>query len=340
MMAVVVQLIVFLSVLISVTVSTDVFKVVGSSFQLDMPKTVHFKELKWMFNSKFMLKCNSGEVVHFPAYNGRVEFNKTTFSLTLKNLTKNDAGTYTVKGDDDEGENIIVVHTLTVLDSLEAPHLTYSLPQQSNGTCKVTCKSSRALSVSTNCYNETCDVNNVTSPNLSLFLHASGTTVICNVSNKAMWNQTTMEIKLCFPEDNKIQAKHFHLPWIELVLGSVVAAIIVMSIMLYKKNKTDFLQFPTPVTTLQNKDESPRAFRILQKPDPPTVYSTVQKSSRPPSCSENSQNPPNPDLITGQSQVNLERPGTHPITIYSTAGCSKPETVYATVKKTRNPSLE
>uniref|UniRef100_A0AAY5EZH9 Immunoglobulin V-set domain-containing protein n=1 Tax=Electrophorus electricus TaxID=8005 RepID=A0AAY5EZH9_ELEEL len=54
-------------------------------------------------------------LVHFPAYNGRVEFNNTTFSLTLKNLTKNDAGTYTVKGDDEEGENIIVVHTLTVL---------------------------------------------------------------------------------------------------------------------------------------------------------------------------------------------------------------------------------
>ncbi|XP_035383901.1 uncharacterized protein LOC118241681 isoform X2 [Electrophorus electricus] len=179
-----------------VPVSKYEFKEVGSSFQLDMPKNVHFAKLTWMFNSKFMLKCNSGEVVHFPAYNGRVEFNNTTFSLTLKNLTKNDAGTYTVKGDDEEGENIIVVHTLTVLDPVVAPKLDF-LPQQNKGTCNVTCES-QGLSVSTSCYNEICEAKNKTSSDLNLSLHGNGTTVSCTVRIKAISKHTTQNVTFCF----------------------------------------------------------------------------------------------------------------------------------------------
>ncbi|KAK1784405.1 hypothetical protein P4O66_013943, partial [Electrophorus voltai] len=153
-----------------------------------------------MFNSKFMLKCTSGEVVHFPAYNGRVEFNKTTFSLTLKNLTKNDAGNYTVKDDDDEGENIIVVHTLTVLDPVVAPKLDF-LPQQNKGTCNVTCES-QGVSVSTSCYNEICEAKNKTSSDLNLSLHGNGTTVSCTVRIKAISKHTTQNVTVCFHKES------------------------------------------------------------------------------------------------------------------------------------------
>ncbi|XP_035383897.1 uncharacterized protein LOC118241679 isoform X2 [Electrophorus electricus] len=191
-------------------VSKDEFKEVGSLFQLDLPKDLRFVELTWMFNSKFMLKCKSGEVVHFPAYNGRVEFNKTTFSLTLKNLTKNDTGTYTVKDDDDEGENIIVVHTLTVLDPVVAPKLDF-LPQQNKGTCNVTCES-QGVSVSTSCYNEICEAKNKTSSDLTLSLHGNGTTVSCTVCIKAISKHTTQNITFCFHKgkSNHSSAKGRH----------------------------------------------------------------------------------------------------------------------------------
>ncbi|XP_076837778.1 uncharacterized protein LOC143483004 [Brachyhypopomus gauderio] len=300
-MATLMQLTVILSILMSFTVSSDVFKVVGSSleFHLDEQNTANFKELKWMFNNKFMLKYTKHlENVHvYRAYEGRVEFNKTTFDMTLKNLTKNDTGKYTVKIDDLVREIIIAENTLTVLDPVLAPNLTYSRPQQSNGTCNVSCESQN-LSASTYCSNETCETNHVTSSNLTLFLLISGSTVICNVSNKAMSRHTTLNIKLCFPEEIKTQANHSQL----IVLGSVGVVIIVIVLfivykLIYKKRKTGFMQLGTTGTTSQNMNESSEAFKM---------NSVVQKSAEPPSSGKNSQNVPDPELSTGQRHDHLE----------------------------------
>ncbi|XP_076837785.1 uncharacterized protein LOC143483008 [Brachyhypopomus gauderio] len=180
-------------------VSSEVFKVVGHSLDihLDKQKIENYIKLKWMFKTNFMLIYTKGEDLNVsPAYEGRVEFNKSIFSLTLKNLMKNDTGNYIVKIDDAKKEIIIAEYTLTVLDPLVAPNLTYSRPQKSSDTCKVSCES-QDLSVSTSCSNETCEAKNATSSNLNLGLHVNGTTFNCTVSNKAMWINTTLDIKLC-----------------------------------------------------------------------------------------------------------------------------------------------
>ncbi|XP_076837395.1 natural killer cell receptor 2B4-like isoform X1 [Brachyhypopomus gauderio] len=197
-MAILVRLFVFLSVLIPITVSSDVYKVVGGSLDihLEMQNIEHFQELKWMFNDKLILiYSKKSSATDFSAYKDRVDLNKTTFSLTLKNLTKNDSGKYIVKGEDQQ-EIVIASYTLSVLDPVVAPILTYSRPQKSSDTCKVSCES-QDLSVSTSCSNETCEAKNAASSNLNLGLHVTGTTVNCTVSNKAMWINTTLDIKLC-----------------------------------------------------------------------------------------------------------------------------------------------
>ncbi|XP_026852085.2 SLAM family member 5-like isoform X2 [Electrophorus electricus] len=314
-------LIFILFFLVSVAVSCDVSKLTGSFVQFDIRNQGHqFEELFWTFNENNTIIIyyeENRKTKLYSAYEGRVEFNKEIHSLILKNLQKNDSGLYKATATGEQQKEVAEFRLSVV---------------------------GRDHSITSSC--EEKEV--ISWVDFALSLSVSGSLAICNHSNPVSWKNTSVamnQLKLfCYLEEDKKQAKHFHLDWFGLVLGSVIAAIILIALFivyerLRKKNKTGSLQFYNTTTTVQNKDESPTAFRILQKPDPPsTVYSTVQKSSRPPSSSENSQNPPNPELITGQRQVSLERPGTLPITIYSAVGCSKPETIYATVKKTRNPA--
>ncbi|XP_036412801.1 SLAM family member 9-like [Colossoma macropomum] len=158
-------------------VSSDVFRLAGDSVQLDTQDPVQkFEDLIWVFN-----RTNNNKA---PGYEGRVEFNEETYSLTLKNLQKTDSGLYEVRASGDE-DRVVAEYRLSVLDPVDTPVLTPVLHQQSRGTCRITltCRV-HDYCISSSCYEETCEEKEVTSPgDVILSLSVSGSSIICNRSN-------------------------------------------------------------------------------------------------------------------------------------------------------------
>ncbi|XP_036411600.1 SLAM family member 9-like [Colossoma macropomum] len=209
MMAMAAQMIFVFFSLVSITESSDVFRLVGDSVQLNIQDPVpEFDDLFWVFNrTENVLKYYSvKKTKQYPAYEGRVEFNEETYSLTLKNLQKTDSGLYEAKAVGAQ-YRVVAEYRVSVLDPVEAPVLTYH--QLSNGTCIITltCRG-HDLSISSSCYNETCEEEEVTLPagvNLSLFVNSS--TIICNHSNPVSWKKVVLEMgelkRLCGDNGSK-----------------------------------------------------------------------------------------------------------------------------------------
>uniref|UniRef100_A0A3B4CCH7 Immunoglobulin V-set domain-containing protein n=1 Tax=Pygocentrus nattereri TaxID=42514 RepID=A0A3B4CCH7_PYGNA len=170
---------------------------VGGSLQLDTQNPVpDFDDLFWVFNrTNNVLKYSrkQKEVTFFSHYEGRVEFNEETYSLTLKNLQKTDSGLYEAQA---SGDNVtrVAEYRLSVLDPVEAPVLTYQLNRD---TCNITltCRG-HDLSIHSSCSKETCEEKEVTSPGgIALSLSVNGSTIICNHSNPVSWKTHVLELK-------------------------------------------------------------------------------------------------------------------------------------------------
>uniref|UniRef100_A0A8B9HZN0 Immunoglobulin subtype domain-containing protein n=1 Tax=Astyanax mexicanus TaxID=7994 RepID=A0A8B9HZN0_ASTMX len=176
----------------------DVFRAVGDSVQLEMQNPrAETRDLSWIFNgSKNVLDYikKNNDIDLSPNYRDRVEFNNETYSLTLKNLQKNDSGLYEV---------IIFLRfsryikrfTLSVFDPVKSPLLTF---QQNPDSCNVTltCRG-HDLSISSSCYNTTCEEKEVTSPGgVALSLSVLDSSIVCNHSNPISWKKTTVELEI------------------------------------------------------------------------------------------------------------------------------------------------
>ncbi|XP_060761309.1 SLAM family member 9-like isoform X3 [Neoarius graeffei] len=201
MMAVMMQLVSFLSLFVSITVSDGIFKLVNSSVQLDVQtKDYEFTDFTWSFNkSKNIVKCyKNSPSIAFTDYKNRVEVNEKTQSLTLKNLQKTDSGLYEAVASGEQNR-IVAEYQLTVLDPVEKPVHNVS-PQQSNGICNVTlsCEAQK-LSVTAHCYSDRCDMKvkeKAVDGFHSLSLYVSNSFIICNHSNPVSWKNTTMEMNV------------------------------------------------------------------------------------------------------------------------------------------------
>ncbi|KAK2868484.1 hypothetical protein Q7C36_000355 [Tachysurus vachellii] len=249
-MATAIQLVFFLYILVPFTVCDDVFKLVNSSVQLDIQEHLDksFSILFWTFKNKdinIMRYIRNSQPIVPEGYKERVEFNEETYSLTLKNLQKNDSGIYEAKA---LGDRIVTVATyqLKVLDPVEKPVFTASL--QSNDTCNVTltCEAQK-LSVTSHCHNDNCDmmekkISGDTFPLLSLYVSKSF--IICNHSNPVSWKNTTMEIKhvkqLCPNKEPKPEETSGHMTNMIIII-SVISVVIVLVIafivIFFQKNK-------------------------------------------------------------------------------------------------------
>ncbi|KAF4076566.1 hypothetical protein AMELA_G00216510, partial [Ameiurus melas] len=138
MMVAAMQLVFFLFMLVPITVSEDYlknWKLVNSSVQLDVQKKDYkFDDVFWLFNKeKNIVKYSneSGRIRYYPDYKGRVEFNKKTHSLTLRNLQKHDSGLYEAEAELYERATI-AKYQLYVLDPVEDPVLGVSLHQSND----------------------------------------------------------------------------------------------------------------------------------------------------------------------------------------------------------------
>ncbi|KAI4885812.1 hypothetical protein NFI96_022422 [Prochilodus magdalenae] len=176
--------------------SSDVVRSVGDSVQLDIRRPVtEFDDLTWEFNrTNYILKYfpDYKKTRQFPVYTDRVEFNEGTYSLTLKNLQKTDSGLYEAKASD-HNVTVVAEYRLSVLDPVEAPVLTLHLIWS---TCNITltCRG-HDLSISSSCYNKTCEEKEVTSPGgVTLSLSVRGSSIICNHSNPASWKEDVLEM--------------------------------------------------------------------------------------------------------------------------------------------------
>ncbi|XP_076838083.1 uncharacterized protein LOC143483174 isoform X2 [Brachyhypopomus gauderio] len=185
-----------LKVLCHHKVSSDVFKVVGSSVQLHMNDSKQtFFDLTWMYNRRFILLYETKSKIEttYNTKNSRMEFDTSDYSLTIKNLEKSDSGIYRAKITTDE-EKVVAEYRLSVLDPAEIPVFSPVRHQQSSDTCNLTCRGHN-FSIISNCYNHVCENKETSSGGHTLSMFVSGSTIICNHSNQVSWKGSTMEIK-------------------------------------------------------------------------------------------------------------------------------------------------
>ncbi|XP_066514377.1 CD48 antigen-like [Hoplias malabaricus] len=175
-MAQMLQLIFTLSTLISITVSSDVFGMVGESVQLYTQNPgPEFRTIFWVFNGSENVveySIRYKDVIPSVHYKDRVEFNNETYSLTLKNLQKTDSGLYEARAS----------------DPVEAPVLTLN-----KDTCNMSCRSPD-FSINSSCYYETCEEENLTLAGVTLSLYINGHSIICNHSNAVSWKKAVLEM--------------------------------------------------------------------------------------------------------------------------------------------------
>ncbi|XP_066509094.1 SLAM family member 5-like [Hoplias malabaricus] len=188
------KLILVLSIFVTVTVSTDLYKQVGFSVQLDIQNSDNKdNDFSWRFNKeniiiKYYPKINLNNVKTYGPY--KVEFNTDSYSLTLKNIQKNQSGLYEAVNSS-QTDKTVATYRLHVLDPVDSPVLSAVPHQLINDTCNVTftCRG-HDRSISSTYYNETFEEKNETSPaHITLSLSVRGSTIICNQSNPISWKQ-------------------------------------------------------------------------------------------------------------------------------------------------------
>ncbi|XP_076837135.1 CD48 antigen-like [Brachyhypopomus gauderio] len=269
------QWIFVLSVLGSAEVSSEVFRPVGSSIQLDVQQHgYNYEDFTWMFNDFKIVKYynNSKQLNTYHPFKGRVEFNSVTHSLTLMNLQKNDSGLYTARASG-EKDKTVAEYTLSVWDPVETPVLSAVTDQQSSDPCNITltCRG-HDLSVNSSCYNETCEEKEVTSTGgVTLFLSVrDSSSIICNISNPASWNMSVMNMSnlklLCHHKvvylnshegdknkfhsfDDPLEERQATRVWnICSIVGAVAVVIFIILVVLWKQCKTKSTDNPQGVT--------------------------------------------------------------------------------------------
>uniref|UniRef100_A0A8B9I1P0 Immunoglobulin domain-containing protein n=1 Tax=Astyanax mexicanus TaxID=7994 RepID=A0A8B9I1P0_ASTMX len=175
----------------------DVSVQVGDSLQLDIQiKEQTFSSFIWKHNNSNVLRYTSkGKIIKHDSYKDRVEFNEETYSLTLKNLQKNNSGLYEAIMRS-QTDTTVAQYNLSVLDPVEPPVLTvYNTTDPCNIT--LTCRG-HDLSINSTCYKETCEEKNMTSSGgVALFLSIKDSLIICNLSNPVSSKQEKKAFKSC-----------------------------------------------------------------------------------------------------------------------------------------------
>ncbi|KAL7842117.1 hypothetical protein SRHO_G00238060 [Serrasalmus rhombeus] len=93
---------------------------VGDSVHLDIQDPVlPSDDLLWVFNGSnniLIYYSDTKKTKPYPAYESKVVFNETTYSLTLKNLQRTDSGLYEAKASGHE-DRVVAKHRVYVFDA-------------------------------------------------------------------------------------------------------------------------------------------------------------------------------------------------------------------------------
>ncbi|XP_073787044.1 CD48 antigen-like [Danio rerio] len=162
----------------------------GASVQLDLqtqpPELLYITwkndKTENVFNYFHVAKMKTS----FPPYQDRIEFNESSFSLTLKNMQKTDSGLYTVTITGASSKDIVDVYRVSVIDEVEAPVLTVNSNCSCSELCRFTC-SGHNINISS-IYNSGCSKEEVTSADDHILrLNCNTTFIMCNYSNPVSW---------------------------------------------------------------------------------------------------------------------------------------------------------
>ncbi|XP_016354996.1 CD48 antigen-like [Sinocyclocheilus anshuiensis] len=220
----------------------SVFVQTGASVQLDIQtqQLPEFDLLSWM-NDKLesIVRYNSDSKIvklHNP-YKDRVDFNDTTFSLTLKNMQKTDSGLYTARISGLINKDF-VAYRISVIDAVAAPALTVNSNWFSSDSCTVnfTCRA-HELTIYSSYQNNSCSPEEVTlQQNYTLILFCSEETIICNHSNPVSWKENRSNItQLCVNNETETMKTDSFLLW--SVVGSVPVCILIICIIVFMNCK-------------------------------------------------------------------------------------------------------
>ncbi|XP_026063113.1 uncharacterized protein LOC113046486 [Carassius auratus] len=173
----------------------SVFVQTGASVQLDIQtqEKPEFEDLYWTKDKSENLVKYTNESKKVKIYNDRVDFNDSTFSLTLKNMRKTDSGPYRARTIG-KSENDIVKYRVSVLDAVEAPVLTVNSKWSSHESCNFTCNGSN-ITISFIYNRSSCFPEEVTSSDLyTLRLICSNDSIVCNYSNPVSLKTDTVNV--------------------------------------------------------------------------------------------------------------------------------------------------
>ncbi|XP_043088825.1 uncharacterized protein LOC122335121 [Puntigrus tetrazona] len=220
-------------------------------------------------------------------YKDRVVFNKTSFSLTLKNMQKKDSGLYRARTSG-QSENILVIYRVSVLDEVEDPVLTVNSSWSSPQPCSFTCNGSNSFFSSVFNANS-CSPEEVTSAdNHTLKLSCSEDSITCNYSNLVSSKTVVKKVyELCAPKQGKYEEASAFTHWsIASVCLPILALVAVISFIffyyIYKRKKG--AQGPEQTVYAHPFDENVKPqnpLEMLEKSEKPsTVYDTVRDAGQ------------------------------------------------------------
>ncbi|XP_056324050.1 natural killer cell receptor 2B4-like [Danio aesculapii] len=310
-----------------------VFVQTGQSVKLEISKTLPgFSKLTWIKDSNENIVRffnNSKKINYHSLYKERAEFNNQTFSLTLKNMQKNNSGNYTAKASG-EKETVVAAYDVSVIDAVDSPVLHEKSIMISVNSCfvDVSC-SAHTLQLNNRYYSDNCSQEEVTSSEMqTLTLYCIENVVVCNYSNPVSWKNATIEMnQLCTShqasnnsnstspsQPPETQHSSFPLHWL-LVIAAGVAMVVFVAVSVtfwisQKHKKEDQVTDHTIYAQVKPKNKVKSPHEMLEKSEnPQTVYGFAGEHKQTHDTSQT--------ITTHEAQTTIENP---PCTTYSTIG--------------------
>ncbi|XP_067309548.1 CD48 antigen-like [Pseudorasbora parva] len=275
--------------LLGFSAEISVFVETGDPVQLDIQtqELPEFDILYWTKDkSENIVRFISGTKVntHSSYHKDRVDFNTETFSLTLKNMQKNDSGLYTARTSG-ESEKTFVTYRVSVIDAVEAPVLTVNSDWFSSNSCTVnfTCRAHDLL-IHSSYQNNRCSPEEVTSREINtLTLDCSEESIICNHSNPVSWKKDRINItQLCVNNkevNTDVDKNQSSLKFWPYVLVAVCLLAFATFPFLYSKCKKDGQEADNTVYA-QNEAQDQTQHEMGDN-RPNTIYCTVGQHQKP-----------------------------------------------------------
>ncbi|XP_021323767.1 CD48 antigen-like isoform X2 [Danio rerio] len=208
----------------------SVFVQTGDSVQLDLQTQPlpEFDYLSWINDKSenIVRYLHESKMIRYHlSYQNRIEFNETSFSLTLKNMQKADSGLYTARISGDLMKDI-AVYRVSVIDAVDSPVLTVNSTSSDSCTVNFTCRAQHLI-IDSSYQNNQCSPEEVTSQeNYTLILSCSEELIICNYSNPVSWKKEEMEIKpLCSGNEQSLFSSAF--PLFHMMLLTVISVAVI-----------------------------------------------------------------------------------------------------------------